>query len=150
MSTTIDFLTVTNSIAALSVSGVSVKDADEIADSIGLGTAILAPRPDDFITGLTITPAELTKQNLDVSYTLHYQYYHCKIAGGLGGMFGVYAAMLAKLALIIKAFANDATLSGAIDNGAPQIGKIGPVVDAAGNTYHGCEISMTVKQFLEV
>ncbi len=149
MSTTIGFLTVTNSIAALSISGVTVKDADEIPEAIGLGAAILMPRPDNFITEFRMTPAEQSKQNWDVSYTLNYQYIHCAIGGGLG-TFAIYAAMLNNLATIVLAFANDATLTGAIDNGAPQIGTIGQIVDPANNIYHGCAVSIKITQFLEV
>lgn len=147
MSTTFDLQTVTNSIAALSISGVTVKDSDEIATTIGLGIAVLCPRPDSFITNLTIVPAELSKQNLDATYTLNYIYYHCKIGGDF---IADYSAMLTKIALLIKAFSNDAVLTGALDNGEARINRIGPVQDGSGNTYHGCEISIDIKQFLEV
>ena len=147
MSATITLTTVTNSIAALSISGVTVLDSDQIPDSIGLNDHVLAPRPDGFLTELEIEPAEMTKQNLDVRYRLHYQYYHCRISGQL---FANYSPMLEKLALIVHAFCSDATLTGAMDNGIPRIGTIGPIVDAAGNTYHGCEISIDILQFLEV
>ena len=147
MSTTINFTTVTDSIAGLTITGVTVKDSDQIPQAIGSGFAVLCPRPDNFITGLSIRRDELSGQNLTVRYTLNYQYFHVKIGASL---FSAYADMLAKLALIIKAFSNDATLSGALDNGYPTIGRVGPIQDAAGNTYHGCEVSMPITQFLEV
>ena len=147
MSTTINFTTVTDSIAGLTITGVTVKDSDQIPQAIGTGYAVLCPRPDNFITGLSITPDEVSKQLLRVRYTLNYQYFHCRIGASL---FSAYGDMLTKLALIVKAFANDATLSGALDNGSPTIGRMGPTMDAAGNTYHGCEVSMTILQFLEV
>ena len=147
MSTTINFTTVTDSIAALTITGVTVKDSDQIPQAIGSGYNVLCPRPDNFITGLSITPDEVSKQLLRVRYTLNYQYFHSRIAAKL---FDSYAGMLAKLALIIKAFANDTTLSGALDSGAPSIGRLGPTMDAAGNKYHGCELSIQITQFLEV
>jgi hypothetical protein len=147
MSTTFDIATVTNSVESLTITGVTVADVDEISASIGLGLTILAPRPDDFITDLTITRAEVSGQNLDVAYTLHYVYYHCPIGGAL---IDVYSAMVAKIALIIKAFAQNETLTGAMDNGYPTIEHVGPVQDPAGNVYHGCEITLPVTQFLEV
>ena len=150
MSTTFDLATVTHSIASLSISGVVTKDTHEIVDSLGLGFAILCPRPSDFITNFQVTKNDVTGQNLDINYTLNYLYFHTQIAGGLGGIYGVYAPMLANLALIIKAFASDTTLSGAMDNGLPQVGNIGFVSDGAGNQYHGCSISINVAQFLEV
>ena len=147
MSTTVNFTTVTNSIESLSITGVTVADVDEISSAISLGTAVLVPRPDDFITGLTIIPAEISAQNLDLSYDLNYTYYHCPIGARL---VDVYSAMIANIALIVKAFAQNETLTGAMDNGLPTISHIGPVQDPAGNVYHGCDISIHVLQFLEV
>jgi hypothetical protein len=147
MSTTFNAVTVANSIESLSISGVTVADVDEISASIGQGLTILAPRPDDFISNLTITPAEISAQQLDVNYDLNYVYYHCAIGGAL---IDVYSAMLAKIALIIKAFAQNETLTGAMDNGLPTITHIGPVQDPAGNVYHGCDITIHILQFLEV
>ena len=151
MSATFDLTTVTNSIAALSITGVTVKDSDEITDSLGMsGTALLVPRPDNFLTGLSIVRGELSGQNLTVRYTLNYQYFHCVIGGGLGGIFSVYQGMLTNIGKIIVAFSNDATLTGAIDNGYPNFGRLGPIQDASGNKYHGCEVSIPITQFLEV
>jgi hypothetical protein len=133
MSTTFDLATVTHSIASLSISGVTVKDTHEIVDSLGLGVAILCPRPSSFITNFQVTKNDVTGQNLDINYTLNYLYFHAPISGGLGGIYGVYAPMLTNLALIIKAF-----------------GSIGFVTDGAGNQYHGCEITINITQFLEV
>ena len=147
MSTTIDLATVTNAIAALSISGVTIKDIDEVTNSIGVNSGVLMPRPDNFITEMNITAAELSKQNLDVRYTLHYQYFHCAIGQNL---FADFAPLLAKIALIIVAFCNDATLAGSIDGGMPTVDVVGPIQDAAGNSYHGCEFSMPILQFLEV
>ena len=151
MSATFDLTTVTNSIAALSITGVIVKDSDEITDSLGMsGTALLVPRPDNFLTGLSIVRGELSGQKLTVRYTLNYQYFLSVIGGGLGGIFSVYQGMLTNIAKIIVAFSNDATLTGALDNGYPGFGRLGPIQDAAGNNYHGCEVSIPITQFLEV
>jgi hypothetical protein len=65
-------------------------------------------------------------------------------------MFAVYNAMITKIALIVKAFADHTKLPGAIDTGEPVIGQIGPIADASGNMYHGCEISIDITHFLEV
>ena len=147
MSGTLDVTTVTNSIAALSISGVTVKDSDQIAAAIGLGFAVLCPRPDNFITGFSANSVNINKTALDIRYTLNYQYFHCEIGGDL---FSDYSPMLAKIALIIKAFSDDGTLTGAIDNGTPRIGSIRPISDPSGNVYHGCDVSIDVLQFLEV
>jgi hypothetical protein len=154
LSATVNFLTVTNSIAALAFTGASgtitVKDTDEIPESIGLDDRILAPNPSGFISNVELTRDELTGQNLRLTYVLSYRYYHCKIGGGMGGLFGVYAAMITNAAAILLAFSSDATLTGALDNDMPQITDIGPVNDPAGNGYHGFDITLRIMQFLEV
>ena len=151
MSATIDFTTVTNSIAALSITGVTIQDVDEVSDAIGaMGNHILAPRPDNFITDLSVTPAELSQQNLDVRYALHYVYFHSAIGGGMNGLFSAYSGLISALAKIIVAFAANETLTGAINNLVMSVEHIGPVPDNAGNMFHGAEISIKILQFLEV
>jgi hypothetical protein len=150
MSSTIDFTTVTHSIASLSISGVTVKDVHELSDALKMTDHLLVPRPDNFITGLTVTPAEVSKQNLDVRYTLHYQYFHCAIGGGMNGLFSAYSGLIDKIALIIVAFSKHETLTGAVDNLTLTIDRIGPIPDAAGNAFHGAEMSINILQFLEV
>jgi hypothetical protein len=150
LSTTVDFATVTHAIGALSISGVTVLDTHNITDSIGLGTAILAPMPVEFVSNIELSRDELSGQLLTLRYTLTYRYYHCAIAGGLGGIFGPYSAMITNAAAILKAFASDATLAGAVDNDLPTISNIGPVNDPAGNGFHGFDITIRIMQFLEV
>jgi hypothetical protein len=147
LSTTFDVSTVTHAVASLSISGVTVKDIHDLTASIGLAYAILMPRPDDFITDVSIEPAELSKQNLDVRYTLHYQYFHCAVGNNL---FGDYSPMMTNIAAIVKAFCNDATLTGSIDGGMPTIDGVTLLMDASGNKYHGAEFSLPILQFLEV
>lgn len=150
MSATIDITTVTNAIESLSISGVTVLDIDEIAESMQMSPATLAPRPENFITGISVTRDEMSGQALRLHYTLNYRYYHCAITGGLGGLFGSYPVMIAKIALILLAFCSDASLSGAMDNTEPSVSNIGPVHDPAGSPFHGCEFSLNIMQFLEV
>jgi hypothetical protein len=149
VSATIDITTVTDSIAALTIAGVTVKDSNEIPEAIGLGTSILFPRPDNFVTDLQITRAEITGQNLDVSYTLNYHYVYCAIGGGLG-TYAVYSQLLTNIGAIVVAFSKHETLTGAVDNDGPTIGTIGQITDPAGNSFWGCDVSIHIKQFLEV
>jgi hypothetical protein len=150
MTTDIQFTTVTDAIAALTISGVVIKDSDQITDSMGLGYAVLSPIPDNFITGVKVDSVEVTKSKLNFSYDLHYRYYHAAITGGMGGLFAMYSGMLTNLGAILAAFSKSTVLRGAMDNGAPTLSHIGPVVDAAGNSYHGCDVTIHIMQFLEV
>lgn len=145
MTAAIDFTTVTNSIAALSISGVTVRDADQIAASRLAESAVLSPRPEDFVTNFAVTPDEITKQKFTVRYTLNYVYFHSQI----GTMtFSVYQSMLTNLAAILVAMINNHVISGALDTDAPKLSRFGSVFDPAGNAYFGCVISLDIMQFL--
>ena len=150
MSTTIDLTTVTNSIEALTISDVTVLDVDKIVESMQMNPKTLAPRPEDFVTDMMVTRDEVSGQKLQISYVLHYRYYHCPIAGGLGGIFASYSAMMTNIIAIQLKLSDDAKLSGSMDTMEPQPFNIGPVQDPAGNTFLGCEFQISVMQFLEV
>lgn len=147
MSTTVDLLTVTHAIAAWTITGVTIKDTHEIPTAIGQGTAILMPRPKDFVTDVRIENTDVTKQNLNFFYTVNYVYYHCAIGNDI---FAAYPALLTNWALIVKKFSDDAAISGAVDHNPPRIGSIGGMQDNAGNWFHGFLISKEIMQFLEV
>lgn len=150
MSDTVDFTTVTSSISALSISGVTIQDVSEIPDSLGLDNHILAPIPNEFLTNLEVTRDEFSGQKLVLRYTLNYRYYHFPVEGGLGGLFSAYSSLIDNAAAILLAFSSDVTLSGALDNESPIISNIGPVPDPSGKVYHGFDISLQITQLLEV
>ena len=147
MSSTVAFTTVTNAIAALAITDVTILKASEIPAAMGLDTHVLCPMPEGFISNVSLTRDELSGQYQTLRYTLMYRYYHCKIGGQL---LETYGSMIDKAAAILLAFASDATLSGALDNEDPQIVNIGPVSDPAGNGFHGFDIILQITQFLEV
>lgn len=150
MSATVDFSTVTNSISALSVSGVTIRDIDEVTESNILGGKILFPQPAEFITDVNLTRNEMTGQWNTLTYTLHYVYLHCPVSGGLGGLLASYSGLVTNSAAILLAFSSDATLSGAMDNDSPRMEGLGIVTDPAGNSYYGCLFTLNILQFLEV
>lgn len=150
MSATIDLTTVTNTIEALTITGVTILDVDEIVEDMSMMPATLAPRPEDFITNTLITRDDSSGRLLKLEYTLNYRYYHCPIAGGLGGIFGSYSAMLTKILAIQLKLMDDAALTGAVDYKDVAPYNIGPVQDPAGNWHLGCEFGINFTQFVEV
>ena len=86
MSTTDDFTTVTNSIAALTITGVTIKDSDEIPDAVTMSTPVLMPDTNGFVTNVSLERSEMTGQWNNLYYTLNYRYVHCTASGGLGGV----------------------------------------------------------------
>jgi hypothetical protein len=148
LSTTVNFTTVTNSVAALTITDTTILDIDEIPDAIGLDHHVLAPIPDGFVTNIEITRDELSGQLLTMKYNLNYRYYLCHV--GSTGLIGNYANLIKYMALVFKAFASDLTLTGALDNGLPKIGNLGRYGDNAQNMYFCFDIILPVMQFLEV
>ena len=150
MTASVGFITVADSISKLSISGVTVKDVDQIPESAAMITPVLFPDPNGYISNIQVTRDEFTGQWNTLTYTMNYRYIHCPAAGGLGGVFASYSGLVTKIAAILLAFASDATLAGAIDNDSPTISELGVIEDPAGNQFLGCLFSLNIKQFLEV
>jgi hypothetical protein len=151
MTVTINFATVADSISKLSISGVTVKDLDEITASRLGQAALLAPIPDGFVTNIRFIDDAQTGGGLvrpmRLMYTLNYRYFHCQIGNILN--FNAYSSMIINIVAILAALVNnDVNLSGAIQTELPRVSNIGPVLDPDGNAYHGCDISLDVMQFI--
>jgi hypothetical protein len=144
--------TITNSIAGLSVTGVTIKDIHDIPESAALLLPVMFPRPNEFITDLTFTRVSQGGGGtalMDVSYTLNYVYCHAPIGSGVGGLFSSYNSLITNIALILeKLFASD-NITGAVDMTVAGISSVGPVADPAGNPYHGVEISLRILEFAQ-
>ena len=142
--------TITNSIAALSISGVTIKDIDEIPQSAALLCPLLIPQPNDFVTDVNVEFQSLGSNGtakIDLSYTLNYVYLHAE-TGGVG-TFDAYSGLITKLtAIIVKIMSNDA-VSGAVDLRLQSVGNIGVIQDPAGNNYWGVLFSFRVLEFAQ-
>lgn len=149
MTVAVNFSTVTNSIAALSISGVTVKDIDEITSSRMGQKAIFAPRPENFVTGLSVTAETFgsgATRTATLAYTLNYVYYHCPLPSTLN--FADYANVITNVAAILVALITNDTLTGAADVGVGGVSDLGAVSDPAGNMFFGCVISIRVEEYI--
>lgn len=146
MSYAITLSTVTNAIEGLSISGVTIKDIDEIAASHAAEAAMLAPRPERFVTDFSVAPDELSKQKLTAYYTLNYVYYHTQIGSVLN--FAEYSDMMTNVLAIVSALIQNHVISGATDTETPTVSDIGAVYDPAGNLFFGCVISLRIRQLV--
>jgi len=141
---------VCTAIKGLIVTGLVIRDLDEIPETtLGYGP-IIFPRPDGFVSGMT-----RERQGFgpvwEVRYTLNYRLCAAPV-GAERGLFNTYPIMIA------LAFAfEDAIL--AIPNGSapfaivqdidPRIGgAFGPVADPAGALYHGCDFEIEVTEYV--
>ncbi len=141
-------VTVADSISKLSISGVTIKDINELSASWTSLPNVLYPRPENFVTGVSLVPAELTKQKYDLKYTLNYRFLNVQL-GNDAVLFVTYPTLIAKIVLIVNAIITNHNLTGAIDVSFGGIAAIGALADPAGNIYHGCDFAINILEFLE-
>jgi hypothetical protein len=143
--------TIAHSISVLSIAGVKVFDLHSIPEGLDPRSApALFPKPDGFITGLKVERDSMglaaTAQKT-ASYTLHYVYCHSLVGEGRG-LFDVYPAVIANIALILDTVIANDTLNGAVDISAADVSSVGPVTDPAGAVFHGCEFAFDVMEYI--
>ena len=145
--------TVFNSIAALSVAGVTLKDVDEIPEAVLVRHCpVLFPDPDTPVSNVRVEPQSTgagTDGLNDVRYTLNYVYLHAPVGEGRYITKNV-SGMVAKAVLILNALiANDA-VTGSIDIEPRIEGEFGVMVDPSGAQFWGFRLAIDVLEFYEV
>lgn len=140
--------TVADSIAGLTVAGVTLKDIDQIPDSVTRLCPIFFPQPNDFVTGLSFTRqsfGSMGTAKMDCNYTLNYVYLHCEVGEGRSA-FAPYAGIITKLELILETILNNDTITGAVDITPATVGNIGVLTSPSGEDYWGLLISLSVTE----
>ena len=141
--------TVTDAIENISISGVTVKDYDGIVTNWQSTPNVLYPNPEGFLTGFQ--PPEYqsflhgANAQVDFSYTLNYRFLGTQL-GNLGNFSTAYKAVVDKYLLILAAIVtNHSAADGKADI---EFGAVtfGPMLDPAGNSYHGADISINVTE----
>lgn len=143
------FDTVTNSIAALSVSGLTIKDVDEIPTNWDGRNPVIYPDPVDFITDMTAVMAAFGTGSVsrwDVSYTLTYVLLYARIGSGRGMEKFAPAVQLAMD--FVDAILINTVLTGAVTVKFEGMSTPGPVTDPAGNSFFGVRVRLRVMEFV--
>lgn len=150
MSVSLYLQSITNAIAAISVSGVTVKDSDEIIAS-WVGTPnILYPNPNDdgFITNFRIQYDSIMQgadAPMTIGYTLNYRFLGTQI-GDLATFPAEYANIVAKVAVIVNALiAVPAPYSGRVELRIGGV-AVGAKADPVGNMYHGADFALNITE----
>jgi hypothetical protein len=142
--------TITDSISKLSVSGLVIKDIDEIPVGVDARQPTLIPLP-DFVTNFVMIRDSFgggTTAKMTVSYTLGYRLLYKPV--GAGRELEYYDNLVSMAGLIMDAILAIDTLTGLVDiePEANGIINMGVVNDPAGNAFLGCDIRMRVKEFV--
>lgn len=147
----LSFITITNSIAALSVSGVTIKDIDEIPEAVlERDCPILYPEPAGFITDFIMVRDSFgpgTSAKITVSYNMTYTFLYSAVGSGRG-LFDVYDDMVTKMGLILDAIIANDNLTGAIDFTPDEAFNFGPTADPAGSVFHGAQLVFGIVEFV--
>lgn len=150
MTVTLLLPNIANAISALSISGVTVKDYDELSADWTNQANILypSPNPPGWITDFTMEYASLLEGDgapVDISYTLNYVFLSTQV-GDMANFPKAYKDLVDKVSLIISAVVvTPSPYSGRVNLKIGNI-SIGPRVDPAGNQFHGADIPLRIKE----
>jgi hypothetical protein len=145
------FSTITNSIAALSIPGVTIKDTDEIPQSANMLLPILFPRPNEFVTDFSqefVSFGSNGGAKINFEYNLNYVFLFVESGSGLS-TFEIYGGLMQKLSAILVAFASNDAVTGLVDLQTSNVGPIGIVEGPNGQQYWGVMISLKILEFAQ-
>jgi hypothetical protein len=142
--------TIAASIAALTISGVTIKDLDEFPAAADFRGPVLMPDPGQFMTDLALTVDSFgsTSGLKTISYNLNYIYLHAPV-GQDRSLRAVYPGFVRNVCLILDALIDNDALSGCIDQ-MPASLSLGLVTDPSGVQFYGCPIGLRIQEFSEV
>ena len=144
----LEITAICNSIAGLSITGVTLKDLDEIPEGVDPADCpILYPEPDGLLSNIGVEPVSLstgTSRQANVTYNLRYTFLHSAVGEG-AGLFDVFPDMIAKVVLILNAVLTNDYITGLQDFQVVSIANFGPVTDpSASMTFHGTQFEFSV------
>lgn len=144
--------TVTNSIAGLTVSGVYMRDSDQIPQEAIRQTPALVPIPNGFVSGYQQVRQSYGSNSApaakyDVSYSLNYRLFYAEVGSGYS-LAQIYPKMVAAAFAVIDAVLSNDLIAGCVDIQVEAIQSFGVVGDAVGKMYHGCDLSFRIKEFV--
>jgi len=142
--------TVTDSIAGLTISGVTIKDIDQIPEAARLLTPLIIPQPNNFVTDLSVTFETFGSNGsakINTNYTLNYVFLFCEVSGI--SAFAAFSGLIEKLSAILVAIDSNDAISGAVDVKINSIGNLGVITDPAGVEFWGLEFSLRVLEYTQ-
>jgi len=148
MTVSLNLANVATAISNISVSGVTVKNKDEVAGSWTSKPNVLFPNPENWVTGFGMTwDAMLQNASapMTINYTLNYRFLGVAV-GDISAMPVSYSALVDKLILIINAIiSTPAPYSGRIEMKIGDV-SIGPKIDPAGNNFYGADFAVNISE----
>lgn len=146
---TLALTTITNSIAALSISGLTIYDLDEVPMSADPRIHSMYPEPVEFIKNFTPQKAAFgtgSTSSWNVEYDLDYTFLYAPV-GAERRLKNVGLAM-EMVMQIVDAVLAITTLTGAVQLTLQSISTPGKVADPSGTEYTGAYITFHVLEFV--
>ena len=145
----LNIATIAHNISCLDVAGVKIKDIHEIPEAVvQRDCPVLYPRPDGFVTGLTVEIDSFGDASAlkTVRYVLTYRFLEAQL-GTTRGLFDLYGDFVKHVFAILDKLIDSEALTGQVELNIESIGDFGPVVDPSGTGFHGCDIALSVMEF---
>ena len=148
---TLSFTTISNTIAALSIAGLTIKDIDEVpakGDRVPILFAL-----DNFITNFVLVDKVLgvpSTRSMTVTYTMNYRLLFAKVGEGRTNILEAYNGLSAMVGLILDAILAMDTTTGVEDlvPGTPAITNLGQVLAQDALIYYGCDFHFDCTEFV--
>lgn len=150
MTVSIGLATVADSISNLSISGVTIKDIDQIPDSAAMLCPLLIPQPNGFVSDINPEFQSFgsnAAQKMDLSYTLNYLYLHAEVGSGINSYL-IYSGLITKLIAIIAAIMSNDKITGLVDMKLQSVSQIGVITDPSGAEFWGIQFSFRVLEYV--
>lgn len=148
MTVSIYLASIADAISQISITGVTVKDKDQIVANWSSQPNVVYPIPDGWITNFSLeydSVLQGTNAPMDISYTLNYRFLG-EAVGDLGNFPKAYSNLVDKLVLILNAMiAVPGPYSGKVEMEVAGV-SVGPRIDPAGNRYFGADIGLNIKE----
>lgn len=146
----ISTVTVADSISKLSVSGVTIKDLDEIPNGVlSRDCPLILPAP-DFIQVAEVerdTFGSGSGAKWTFSYALNYRLFY-KPVGTERNIGVIYPELVTKSMLFVDAVIANDDLTGATDTNFGSVSGFGIVPDPDDSLFWGCDIQINITEFV--
>jgi len=143
--------TISSAITDLSVTGLTIKDIDEIPQAvINRDCPLLVPNPDNYVTRFIAEPDSFgagSDRKWTATYTLNYLLLYAAVGAGRTTVIEKYSGMVSTAFAFFDAVLASSTLTGTVDFEPDMIGDFG-IVDFSGTSFHSCAVSLNVKEFV--
>lgn len=142
--------TIADSITGITVSGLTIKDVDQIPTAINQRECpLLIPNPENYISNCIIGVDSFgsgTSRKMTLTYNLNYILIYSTVGAGRTHVIDAYSGMLAKAVAFLDAFYVLEGLTGSVDFEA-ELGN--PAITTVGEIdFHSIGITIMIKEFI--